>query len=344
MDPSPVHVPRLARRDLVVIGASAGGVEALRKVAAGLPPDLAAAVCVVLHLSPSSPSALAAILSRAGPLPCRSASDEQTLRRGEIIVAVPDHHLVIDDGRARLTVGPRENGHRPAVDVLFRTAAAERGDRVVGVVLSGTRDDGAAGLAVIRAHGGATVVQNPQEALYSGMPTSALASGVADAVAPSNLIGQTVAAIVNGETLPAGITSNNGADDPGPGMPLTSVCPECGGVLSEHATAGVPFWECHVGHRYSPDSFAAAQAANVEAALWTAVRALRDRAALLARMANQAEGRGQARSTDRFRAQAADARRQADSVLGALTQAAATTLRDVTESDREDVAETGGAG
>jgi two-component system chemotaxis response regulator CheB len=318
-------------RDLVVIGASAGGVDALKRVVASLPADLPAAVCIVLHMAPTSPSALAGILERAGRLPCTFADSDQPLRPGEIIVAPPDHHLVVEEGRVRVTVGPRENGHRPAVDVLFRTAAAARDSRVVGVILSGSQDDGAAGLAVIKSEGGATVVQSPEDAEYPGMPTSALATVAVDAVVPSALIGETIAAIVKGEQLPAAARANRPAEDPDDGTRLTSVCPECGGVLSEREDAGVPYWECHVGHRYSATSFAHAQGQGVEAALWTAVRALRDRGALLRRVAEQSEGRGHDRSARRFRLQAEEAYRQADLVLDALREVAATTLRAVDE-------------
>jgi two-component system chemotaxis response regulator CheB len=317
--------------DLVVIGASAGGVSALKRVVADLPADLPAAVCIVLHLSPGSPSALAGILQRAGPLPCRFAGADQPLHPGEIIVAPPDHHLVLEDARAQATVGPRENGHRPAVDVLFRTAALARDSRVVGVILSGTGDDGTAGLAAIKARGGVAVAQNPEDAAYSGMPASALANVVVDAVVPSELIGETIAAIVKGEQLPAEAATNRLADDADTGNRLMSVCPECGGVLRELQRAGVSYWECHVGHRYSPSSFADAQAKGVEAALWTAVRALRDRGALLRRMAEQAEGRAQPRSARRFRQQGDEAYRQADLVRDTLTAAAATTLAALVE-------------
>jgi two-component system chemotaxis response regulator CheB len=187
------------RHDLVVVGASAGGLEALRRVVAGLPADLPATVCVVVHIVPDSPSALGAILARSGPLPCRTAGDGDRLRHGEILVAAPDRHLVIDGEHVRLTAGPREHGHRPAINVLFRTAAAAADGRVVGVVLSGMRDDGAEGLAAIKAAGGATIVQDPKDATYAAMPASALAAVKADVIAPSSRIAAAVVAAVMGE-------------------------------------------------------------------------------------------------------------------------------------------------
>jgi two-component system chemotaxis response regulator CheB len=196
-------------RDLVVIGASAGGVNALKRLVAGLPDDLPAAVCIVLHLARGSPSALAGILDRAGPLPCRFAELDQPLHIGEVVIAPPDHHLEVEDGLVHVTAGPRDNGYRPAVNVLFRTAAAARHSRVVGVILSGTMEDGAAGLAVIKAAGGAAVVQSPEDAEYPGMPASALAHVSVDAVVASELIGETIAAIVKGEELPAAATPNS---------------------------------------------------------------------------------------------------------------------------------------
>jgi two-component system chemotaxis response regulator CheB len=250
---------------------------------------------------------------------------------------------VIEDGSARLTVGPRENGHRPAVDVLFRSAAAARHSRVVGVVLSGNRDDGAAGPAAIKASGGVAVVQDPAEALYAGMPTNALEHVSVDAVVPLHLMAETISSIVKGHGLPGSPPPVQPGWDPKRTDRLTSVCPECGGVLIERDEAGMPQWECHVGHRYSPSSLADAQGDRVEMALWTAVRMLRDRSALLHRMADQSEDREQRRSARRFRRQADDATTQADLVREALAQAAEGTLAAVPAEEEETVAAGGSA-
>ena len=216
MEGDRIHAHYDGRRDLVVIGASAGGVEVLMRVVSGLPTDLRAAICIVLHIAPGTPSVLANILDRAGPLPCHPARDGEQLRQGVILVAPPDHHLAIEDGHVRLTAGPRENRHRPAIDVLFRSAAAALDSRVVGVVLSGTRDDGSAGLAAIKASGGATIVQDPKEAMYAGMPASAIANVAVDAIVPSELVASTIAAMVKGEDPPPGHTSNVSGPRPSP--------------------------------------------------------------------------------------------------------------------------------
>ncbi len=296
-----------------------------------LPADLPAAICVVLHIAPSSPSALAHILERAGKLPCRPARDREPLEPGTILVAPPDRHLLIEDNVARLSVGPRENGHRPAVDVLFRSAATVWHERVVGVILSGTRDDGAAGLAVIKDEGGCAVVQDPEEAMYPGMPANAISHVAVDAVVPARLIAQTVVAMVKGQQPPPGQPGRGGERDHGDGRELISVCPECGGVLTEDHRAGMTQWKCHVGHRYSPRSLADAQGDRVEQALWTAVRMLRDRSALLNRMADHAEVGEQPRSARRFRTQANDASDQANEVLAALSEAAENTLQSLAD-------------
>jgi two-component system chemotaxis response regulator CheB len=344
---------------VVVIGASAGGVETLVRVVRGLPADLSATICIVLHIAPGSPSALPSILRRAGVMPCRSAIDGEELRDGEILVAPPDRHLVVSDGHVLLTLGPRENGHRPAVDALFRSAASAQDGKVVGVILSGTRDDGTAGLAMIKSCGGVAIVQDPADALYPGMPANALAHVQVDAVVPSDQIADTIVRVVNGDMNPVGSPSGNpgpgsnpgpadpprphpdgeagqpAAGHPAPGEPVTSTCPECGGVLQEYQEAGVSQWRCRVGHRYSPESLADAQGEGVEAALWAAVRALEDREALLRRMAHQLDATGSRRSAASFRKRAREAGQQAQAVRSVVGQAAATTVQKI--SDSEDV-------
>jgi two-component system chemotaxis response regulator CheB len=170
--------------DIIVVAASAGGVETLCKLASGLPPDLPAAVFVVLHIPPHATSFLPSILSRAGPLPAAHPNDGQAIEHGRIYVAPPDSHLLVKRGHIHLGHGPRENGHRPAADPLFRTAARAYGPRVVGVVLSGNLDDGTAGLLAVKVRGGVAIVQDPSEALYSGMPASASENVAVDWVLP----------------------------------------------------------------------------------------------------------------------------------------------------------------
>jgi two-component system, chemotaxis family, protein-glutamate methylesterase/glutaminase len=318
-----------ARRDLVVIGSSAGGVDTLKRVVSALPHNLEASVCVVMHIAPSSPSALAQILARSGPLACSQAQDGDSLEPGRILVAPPDRHLVIEDNHVRLTVGPRENGHRPAVDTLFRSAAMEADGRVVGVVLSGNQDDGTAGLAAIKARGGATIVQDPDDALYPGMPASAVAHVAVDAVVPCHEIAAAIAAMV--KTIGPAL-----ADEPDPpGQPagrFTSLCPECGGVLTEEREAGVPVWRCRVGHRYSPEHLVQAEASNIESALSAAIRALQDRQTLLDRLAAQTEAHGDSLSATNFRAKARAAGGHADLIRNVLAQASATTLSSVPDA------------
>ncbi|MDC7122760.1 chemotaxis protein CheB [Cellulomonas fimi] len=313
-------------RDLVVVGASAGGVEALRKLVAGLPHDFAAAVVVVLHIPASSRSALASILERAGPLPARQAREGDRLEPGHILVAPPDRHVIVADGTVTLSRGPHENGHRPAVDVLFRSAARAAGPRVVGVVLSGTLDDGTAGLVAIRARGGMCVVQDPDDATYAGMPQAAMEGDSPDAVLPVDQIAVLLREVAG--TRPATVPDDASAlmdmevamavpeDDAlsapdRPGVPSGFACPDCHGVLFEIDEGTMRRFRCRVGHAWSPHSLAAQQAAAVEGALWTALRALEEKAALSDRMARNATSRGHAMTARTFAEQAMEARESA---------------------------------
>jgi two-component system chemotaxis response regulator CheB len=290
----------LGRHDIVAVGASAGGVEALRQLVAGLPDEFAAAVLVVLHMRPNVPSALAAILQRSGGLLVLQAEDEQPIERGHIYVARPNRHLIVKRGRIALEAGPRENSARPSVDVLFRSAARAYGRRVVGVVLSGALHDGALGLAAIKMRGGVAIVQDPAEALFRGMPDSALTMAAVDFCLPVAEISARLVELTHPsfeqepmdtpdreETLPTG----HAADEPdgqfSPKLPNAASglsCPECHGSLWELKDGDGLRFECRVGHAYSPGALLADQGEAVEAALWSAVNSLQERAAAFRRL------------------------------------------------------------
>lgn len=194
------HDEMTMRRDVVVIGASAGGLDALEEIVRHLHADLPAAVLVVLHMPATSRSLLAPILNRIGGLPAVEPRHGDSLRRGYIYVAKPDQHLEVSDGVIQLTHGPRVNGNRPSIDVLFGSTAAAYGERVVGVVLSGSLDDGSGGLAAICAAGGYAIVQKPEDALIDSMPRNAIELAKPHAILPASEIGPMIAKIVTEPT------------------------------------------------------------------------------------------------------------------------------------------------
>lgn len=197
-------------RDIIVLGASAGGVAAFRRLCRDLPADLPAAVFVVMHLSPGLPSLLPEMLQQVCPLEVLPASDGATIRRGTVYVARPDQHLLIDDGRVGLSRGPEESRHRPAVDVLFRSAALVYGRRVIGAVLTGALDDGTAGLRAIKRRGGVTIVQDPADAEFPDMPRNAIAGGAVDHALPLSAIGAKLVEVVGSAEAAVGHRSRDG--------------------------------------------------------------------------------------------------------------------------------------
>jgi two-component system chemotaxis response regulator CheB len=295
-------------RDLVVVGASAGGVEALRAFASGLPSALPAAVLVVLHLPAGGTSALASILDRAGPLPAEVARAGRELEHGLIQVARPDHHLLVLDGEVALSRGPTENGHRPAVNALFRSAALARGSAVTGVQLSGALDDGVAGLLAIAARGGQIMVQDPAEALHPSMPEQAVRHVRPDHVLAAADMGEVLAKIAH-EDVDVGmapppsellilenyIATNGENGNPAEQHPesLGAIsgfgCPDCHGALVE-IDAGR--YRCQVGHAWTADALLEAQGSAWQRALWSALRALDEKAQLSRRMIDYARERG----------------------------------------------------
>lgn len=313
------QVSEEAARVVIVVGASLGGVEALISLVGGLQADLPAALCVVLHTTPTSgPSLLPRILTRSGPLPAHTAREGEPLLPGHIYVAPPDAHLLVERTWVRVARGAKENGFRPAIDPLFRSAARAYGPRALGVILSGLLDDGTAGLRALTQHGGAALVQDPEEALAAEMPRSAL-TYVAGALAlPVAELGaelgrlaverMTGGAVMDDEQTPERgdvalmVGGEIAAEGPevAPGTPTPFSCPDCGGVLSEVYDSALLQFACQVGHRFSPESAAAVQAAALDRTLWGAFTALNERLLLLERLAHDAKERADIVAQGRF--------------------------------------------
>jgi two-component system, chemotaxis family, protein-glutamate methylesterase/glutaminase len=324
------HLPG---HDIIVIGASAGGVEALRHLVRELPADLAAAIFVVLHVPAQSPSILPLILDREGALGVTHAVDGEPIEHGRIYVAPPDNHLMVERGRVRVIHGPKENRYRPAVDPLFRSAAVAYGPRVAGVVLTGALDDGTVGMIAVKRRGGICVVQDPHDALYSGMPSSVMRNVEVDycvglgEIAPLLVrISREPAAEEGAYALEEDLETENRIAEQQlePHELLEAVekigkissytCPECHGSLWELRDADHMRFRCHVGHAFSADSLVAEQTDAVEAALWSAVRALEEKMALARHMAGRSRQRNFERAARGFSEKAREAERQADTL------------------------------
>jgi two-component system chemotaxis response regulator CheB len=324
-DPEPTEEGRMADRDVVVVGASAGGVEALTNLVAALPADLPASLFVVLHVPATGTSALPDILARNGPLPASHAKDGEPIEQRRIYVAPPDHHLLLRGDHVHLARGPRENGHRPAVDPLFRSAAREHASRVVGIVLSGALDDGTAGLLAIKARGGVAVVQEPEDALYPAMPDNAIAHVEVDHVLPAAAIAGMLARLAAEPAMEPSSPANDelkvevemegfsieALEGNHPGQPSAFSCPDCNGVLWEIQDGGLVKFRCRVGHAWSPESLLTQQSEALEGALWVALRSLEERAALARKLAEPARRRGHRITASRFQEQAQEAQQAA---------------------------------
>ncbi len=277
----------MANRDTIVIGASAGGLDALSKLVAGLPRDLNAAVLVTMHMSATSSSYLADKFNLLGKLPATPAVDGEPIERNRIYCAIADRHLMLQDGRVRLSRGPRESHARPSIDVLFRSAAYERKDRVIGVVLTGRLDDGAAGLWAIKDRGGLAIVQSPEEAAFPSMPESALRHVEIDHVLKVAEIPAALAALAKAPTavkdvgmsdeklrIENEIALGNNALEIGVrslGAPSFYTCPECHGSIVAVQDGSLTRYRCHTGHGFTPSALSTHGRQNIEATLWSAL-------------------------------------------------------------------------
>lgn len=290
--------------NIIVIGASAGGMEAIKALIGGLPKDFPHPIFIVWHMSPEVHGVLPQVLSRIDGLPAANAYDGEPIVPGRIYVAPPDHHLLIEEGRVRVTHGPKENRFRPAVDPLFRSAAYVYGPRVVGIILTGALDDGTAGLWTIKHHGGTAIVQEPAEAAVPSMPQSALRKVAVDYCLPIAEMPAVLMQLSNhlpaiSQTFPMNEDDNKrteleisiAAEDSafergvmGMGELTPFTCPECHGVLMGLRDGGRLRYRCHTGHAFSADSLLASVTENIEDGLWSAIRGVEESVMLLNHM------------------------------------------------------------
>jgi len=316
----------MTTRDIIVIGASAGGVQALTKLVGNLPADLPASVFIVLHLSSNVPSLLPSILGRESNLHVAHAVDGEPIKRGKVYVAPTDHHLIIEHDHLTLVHGPKENLHRPSIDTLFRSAARWAGPRVIGVVLTGARDDGAAGMRAVKQRGGIAVVQDPLEAPFPSMPISVMQEINVDYSLPLreipellNRLSRETAAEEGRFPVPdeieieAKIAEQTmesaeliaSVDRLGKVSKLT--CPDCHGALWEINDEKLLRYRCHVGHAFSAEALSDGQSQMLEVALWSAVRALEEQMILAKRIGERARRANRLKAAKSFEKRAQEA-------------------------------------
>lgn len=326
----------MAKRDIVVVGASAGGREALTELCRGLPEDFPAALFIVWHMPSSGVGTLARILNRVCVLPAQNALDGQPIERGHIYVAPIDHHLLVERERMRVTKGPKENRFRPAIDPLFRSAAYAYGPRVIGVVLSGALNDGTSGLWTIKDLGGIAIVQDPEDALVSGMPSSALENVDVDyrlpvAEIPALLLRLTREEIRLGQRAPVSkrleaevkIAQSQLLDEAqlnALGQVTEYTCPECHGTLWQLYEGKNVRFRCRTGHAYTADALLEDMAESIEAMEWAAVRGIQESVVLMEHMANHLLQSGDAATSQRFLEAAVVARERSELIQEAISR------------------------
>jgi two-component system chemotaxis response regulator CheB len=323
------------RRDIIVIGTSSGGIDALKELVAEFPRDLNAAVFVVLHVAPYSLGILPEILERVGTLPAANARDWEEIEAGRIYVAPPDHHLILEpSGHVRVTRGPRENRFRPAIDPLFRSAAHAFGPRVVGVILTGWLDDGTAGLWAVKERGGAAVVQHPDDAFAPAMPLNAIKYVEVEHIVPLKEIAPLLVRMTEAPPEEEGerpvseematevkIAREDNALESGImkwGEPSVYACPECHGVLLQLKEGGNTRFRCHTGHAYSVDSLLAEFGEKTEESLWSAIRAIEEGVLLMRDLAKHFGEHHNAADAESLLSKAEEAQRRANLVRQAV--------------------------
>jgi two-component system chemotaxis response regulator CheB len=314
------------KREIVVIGGSAGSLEAIRDVLSALQPNLRATIFVVIHSASTSPGNLAQIFSTTTPLPVCDAVDHASIELGHVYVAPVDHHLLVKPGELRVIVGPKENGFRPAIDPLFRTAAQTYPGRVIGVIMSGMQDDGAHGMVHVKRGGGVAIVQCPAEALEPSMPTAAIGAVDVDYLLPTAEIGKTLNSLVGEGDAQEYFKAVEAADVaeglisalrlPVGKLPTSPyICPDCGGPLWRIEAGKLLRFRCHNGHGFTLESLQIEQNAVLEQSLWSVIRLLEEQADLQRSLAERAT----ADLRPRFLDKATERTRLADLVRSLVT-------------------------
>ena len=328
-------------RNIIVIGASAGGIEALETLFSGFLSVPRAAFFVVLHIPAESPSMLAKIIDRSGPLVAKAVEDGEPVQLGRVYVAPPNVHLLVESskksaaglGHIHLHKGPTENRHRPAIDPLFRSAAVAYRSRVIGVVLTGFLDDGTSGLLAIKRCGGIAIAQDPTDAKYPDMPTNAIAAVDVDYQLPIDKMAPTIARLIQ-EPAPAmsdippdiameariagrAMSDITKARNIGHLVPMS--CPECSGPLWRIDLDKVRRYRCHVGHGFTAKALMATQDAALEQALWAAMRTMEERSNLAANMARDETEKGRHKSAEVYEERAQTSKAHAQIIRELLT-------------------------
>jgi two-component system, chemotaxis family, protein-glutamate methylesterase/glutaminase len=290
-------------RNIIAVGTADGGLEALDQLVGALPTNLPASIFIVQHMAPhNSGEPLLRRLSRHKAFQPKLAVDGERFKPGRIYIAPPDNHLLVKATTMLVTRGARENRHRPGIDPLFRSAAVAHGPRVIGIVLTGMLDDGTAGLIAIKRCGGVTVVQDPRDAAYSGMPLSALDNSHVDTCVSLADMGRLVTTLVaqrpgrrraipsdiRTEALIAERVVSDVSQVNGLGHQVPYNCPGCGGVLWEMDSAGKKRYRCHTGHSYTGPTLLASQSEKIEEMLWISLRMFEERKNLLMSMSQGA--------------------------------------------------------
>lgn len=342
----------MAKKNIVVIGGSSGSFEVFKTIASGLPKDLDAAIFIVWHMSPDVRGILADVLNNAGPLPAKEARDGEEIKPGNIYVARPDYHLLLENSHIRVTRGPKENRFRPAIDPLFRSAAYEYGPRAIGIIASGALDDGTSGMWAINHFGGITVAQDPTDADIASMPESVIREVEVDHIVPAKQIAGLIVRLSKEDLSPKeeammkkkderiedeiGIAAEDGAFgsvafDLDALSPFT--CPDCQGVMSQIRDGNRVRFRCHTGHAFSADTLLSSLTQNIEDSLWSAARGIDECIMLLNHIGDHFAEINQAGTAAKFFQKANDAQRRNEIIRSAVFENEVLTIVAVEQSE-----------